>query len=200
MRKAFDAISHGTLIRKMKIYGIRGIVANWFESYLSNRRQCVKIDNSKSALRDISTGVPQGSILGPILFLIQMNDLPNFSNSVECNMFADDTTITLQENNYENLISKANASLQLFYNWTLNNRLSLNANKTSALLCTNRHLGNVHTSNLTICSATVHFVDNLKYLGVLLDNKLNFVEHIKFVSVKLSRTVEIFLSCLFSVT
>ena len=96
LSKAFDTISHNILVKKLEHYGVRGICNNWFSSYLSNRKQYTQVNEHRSSLKEITCGVPQGSILGPILFLIYINDI---SNSTELNLlsFADDTTIYCSE-------------------------------------------------------------------------------------------------------
>ena len=92
LSKAFDTINHDILLKKLNFYGIRGVPNSWFSNYLSNRKQFTEINNCKSALTNISTGVPQGSILGPILFLLYINDINNCT-SLNLLSFADDTTI-----------------------------------------------------------------------------------------------------------
>ena len=93
-RKAFDCVDHMILISKLSKYGIRGIALDWFKSYLSDRYQCVAINNSLSEPKPVSCGVPQGSILGPLLFLIFINDFPNSSQHFHFTLFADDSTLT----------------------------------------------------------------------------------------------------------
>ena len=130
MSKAFDTISHDILIHKLEHYGIRGICRDWFASYLTNRSQYTEINGHKSTYLNINTGVPQGSILGPILFLIYVNDINNSSNlNILC--FADDTTAYKSGPNIKDLISDVNIQLQLLYIWLSCNKLSLNINKTS---------------------------------------------------------------------
>ena len=93
LSKAFDTLNHTTLLHKLKYYGINGITLNWFNSYLSNRSQCVEIDMVLSTKMVVDTGVPQGSILGQLLFLIWMNDIPNFSRAFRFVLYADDDTL-----------------------------------------------------------------------------------------------------------
>ena len=97
MYKAFDTVNHDILLMKLEHYGIRDSALNWFESCLSKRKQFVSVNGENSELRELSCGVPQGSVLGPVLFLIYINDLPNISSKLDIFLFAEDTNI-----NYEN--------------------------------------------------------------------------------------------------
>jgi len=192
LRKAFDTVDHNTLLRKMNRYGVRGIANDWFKSYLSGRYQCVRVGNSKSDFAAITVGVPQGSVIGPLLFLLYINDLPNISREACFSLFADDTTVAIRNENYSDLINAANSLLDRLCVWTKNNRLSLNANKSSSLLITNRR-SDIQTPTLvTIGDSPLWFADSVKFLGVHLDRKLNFSHHVRFVSSKLSKTVGIF--------
>ena len=112
LRKAFDCVDHKTLLKKLERYGIRGVSHNWFKSYLTNRSQCVKINGIKSEYLNICTGVPQGSILGPILFILFINDFPLVSQQLDMFLYADDTTICLSDKNYDSLIERVNQELE----------------------------------------------------------------------------------------
>ena len=92
LSKAFDTLDHNILIKKLQYYGVIGTPLNWFQSYLTDRTQYVEVNNESSSLQTILTGVPQGSILGPLLFLIYMNDIPNASNLFTFILYADDHT------------------------------------------------------------------------------------------------------------
>ena len=97
LRKAFDTVNHKILLQKLDHYGIRGSALSWFESYLDNRKQYVYVNGETSDLKIISCGVPQGSVLGPLLFLLYINDLPNISNVLDFYLFADDTNIYYED-------------------------------------------------------------------------------------------------------
>ena len=97
LSKAFDIVDHYILIAKLKQYGIQGNNIRWFESYLSDQKQYIAYNNKSTSFKDITCGVPQGSILGPLLFLIYVNDLPNVSNMLDPIMFADDTSLFFEQ-------------------------------------------------------------------------------------------------------
>ena len=122
------------MLAKLQYYGIRGVPNKWFSSYLSNRKQYVSINNSNSILSDISCGVPQGSILGPILFIIYVNDLNSVSQQLRYIMFADDTNLFLTGNSIETIESLMNRELCNLIEWFQANLLSLNISKTNYIV------------------------------------------------------------------
>ena len=125
--KAFDTVNHQILLKKLKYYGIRGLPLKWFESYLLNRTQCVSIGNIKSDIDMIKCGVPQGSILGPLLFLIYINDITKSSNILNFLLFADDTCLSFSydESNHETE-QLLNQEMQKISIWLATNKLTLN--------------------------------------------------------------------------
>ena len=137
LAKAFDSVSHNILLRKLQKYGFRGNVLKLFQSYLQSRSQFVKINNTSSSLIDIVFGVPQGSILGPLLFLLYINDLPQATNFF-VRLFADDTFLCAQNKDLVALESQVNFELQKVYNWLASNRLSLNMDKSKFMLISNK--------------------------------------------------------------
>ena len=123
--KAFDVRDHSTLLKKLEHYGIRGIALKWFESYLSGRSQFVslKLNGSNSSLESMVYGVPQGSILGPLLFVIYINDLPGISNLAKFILYADDANIIITGSNIQEIISKIDHLTDVLIKWVYSNGL-----------------------------------------------------------------------------
>jgi hypothetical protein len=189
-KKAFDIVNHKILIRKLQAYGIRGLPLNWFENYLENRKQYVRIGSSHSNTKSINIGIPQGSVIGPIMFILYINDLPNVSKLFSSVLFADDTTFTIFDNNYDNLIRSTNSELDKIKEWTIASRLSLNLNKTHAMLFTNRP-HDITDQEIIFNAVPLDKCNKTKFLGVTLDNKLKFDHHISETCKKISKSIGI---------
>ena len=117
LKKAFDCVNHHILIKKLSHIDCRGATLNWFKSYLTNRKQMCKVNQTTSKCRTIRYGVPQGSNLGPILFLIYLNDLPNCLKTTTANTFADDTNLTASGDTITNIEIKLNNDLENTQQW-----------------------------------------------------------------------------------
>ena len=123
--KAFDSIDRNILLQKLQVYGVRGPAYQLLTDYLSNRFQCVSVNGASSSMRPVHHGVPQGSNLGPLLFLVYINDLPTISSNFSSILFADDTTLTFKNRNLFELETQCNNNLALFYQWCSSNRLTI---------------------------------------------------------------------------
>ena len=134
LSKAFDTVNHDFLIKKLEFYGVRGLANKWFSSYLSNRRQFVSVNNISSDELTISCGVPQGSVLGPLLFLIYANDFANCSKLLEFNLFADDLKLFYKSNTFLALQTDLNKELTEVYKWLCVKKLSLNIKKSNFVI------------------------------------------------------------------
>ena len=152
LKKAFDTVDHELLVEKLKVYGIRGVANKWLQNYLTNRKQYVVIDDHSSDMLDMTCGVPQGSVLGPILFIIYINDICNVSDVVKCVLFADDTNIFCSEKNLTDLQLTLNRELGKPFVWFSVNKLSLNLSKTNYILFRNRSAD----TYLNICINTIN--------------------------------------------
>ena len=131
LRKAFDTVNHDILVKKLEYIGLANTNLKWFKDYLDNRKQSVSFGNNrKSSLQNINCGVPQGSIIGPLLFLIYVNDLCNVSQSIQPIMFADDTNLFFSAKDIKSLFRFTNEELKKFQTWFNANKLSLNISKT----------------------------------------------------------------------
>ena len=195
LSKAFDTINHDILLRKLNVYGIRGLANKWIASYLEKRSQFVEFKSSKSQCLDIKCGVPQGSILGPLLFLIYINDIEK-STSGNILSFADDTTIIISESNPERLFNLANKYLDELYHWFCANKLSLNPNKTKYMIIQNplkpRSFDDKRVYiNGNLLSKVGHNNNekSCKFLGIYLDEFLSWKHHLSYVNTKISRSL-----------
>ena len=175
MSKAFDTVDHGILLKKLNHYGIRGVANDLIKSYLSNRKQYVQIGETKSNLLNINCGVPQGSVLGPLLFLIYVNDIVNCNPHGNIRLFADDTYVFIESNQINDLYNKAENVLKYLDRWFRANKLTLNIDKTNFIIFTTpdrrKKLNIPNTLNFN--NITINRTDQAKYLGLILDEDLN---------------------------
>ena len=189
--KAFDTINHSILFKKLEHYGIRGIVLQLFKNYLTNRKQFVVYDDMKSTHKSITCGVPQGSVLGPTLFLLYINDLPNSSKYFNFRLFADDSnlfhTFKLNEGNID--LTDVSRNLQAVVSWCNSNKLTINVNKTKYILFKNRRKTLRVSGQLLVSKTILESVESTYFLGICIDKNLTWKKHIDNVCNMLSKKV-----------
>ncbi len=191
LKKAFDTVNHDILLTKLEHYGIRNNILNWFKSYLSDRKQYVFFNGVSSEVLNISCGVPQGSVLGPLLFLLYINDLPNISSKLQFFLFADDTNLYYESDDLIELEKTMNKELKLLSLWLNVNRLALNISKTNFIIFRGYRKPYAHNVTLLMNKKAIEQKSHVKYLGILIDEHLNWKEHISNVTKKISRSVGI---------
>ena len=188
LSKAFDTIDHDILLAKLEFYGIRGIALDWFKSYLFNRKQYVSYNGSQSYQLNSKHGVPQGSVLGPLLFIIYTNDLPDCVDQAEIILFADDTTIYKSSTNLNNLCLSMNLNLANLTDWFRSNKLSLNISKTNYMLFSNS-AKYTNPLNLNISNQIIKNTKCTKFLGLHINENLKWDTHIKSVQARISSSL-----------
>ena len=197
LQKAFDTVNHHILLQKLNHYGVRGIINDWFHSYLIGRIQSTQIRSHFFKKEKTLSGVPQGSVLGPLLFLIYINDIYNVSDKLEFYLFADDTNLLYADKNLKSLETTMNLELSKVCEWLTANKLSLNIKKTNFVIFHPYQKRLNHEVTLKIYDNHTHKQfslerkDYIKYLGVLIDNHLTWKYHISHVASKISRNIGI---------
>ena len=186
--KAFDLVEHDILFNKLEHYGIRGPALKWLKSCLSNRKQFVSINGSESSMQIMEHGVPQGSILGPLLFIIYINDIPEIAQFAKFILYADDANIILTADTIEQINEQLEILSKNLLKWVTSNGLVLNLKKTKYMIFTQTRYTELPRP-LIISDTFIEQKHESRFLGVIMDDKLKWSQHITSVQSKMSRYV-----------
>ena len=193
LKKAFDTVDHKILLEKLDHYGIRGHANKLIQSYLSERKQYTVINEAKSNVDIVNVGVPQGSVLGPLFFLLFINDIFNCVDIDDLTLFADDTSVLIRDSNLNRLKSRAETSMEKLANWFGCNRLTLNFEKSHFIIyhSKNRRIGHDY-DHLKVGNRTIKRVKFVEYLGVTIDENLSWEKHVNKLRANLTKFYGVF--------
>lgn len=203
LAKAFDTVSHNKLLHRLELYGVRGVANNLLTSYLQGRNQCVKINKTLSNFEVVTCGIPQGTVLGPILFNVYLNELLHLNTFAKITAYADDTVLLIEGDSWETTANRTVKELSKIFQWLSENLLSVNIKKTKFMCFSiyDRDLPNIQTlkiHNFTCipenksscnCNTKLHSVENIKYLGITLDQNLKWNKHIEILNNNIRKLV-----------
>ena len=198
IRKAFDTVNHDILLQKLECYGVKGNELICFESCLENRIQTCNVNGHMSSFKSISYGVPQRSILGPLLFIVYMNDLPSCVKEAEITMYADDTSLCKAFGTARDLSDELIPEFVNICEWIKMNKLALNVLKTEFMIIgTSQRLNILDQSPATtpyimsVDGCQIRRVKSIKYLWLIVDDTLTWNEHVDYISTKISKNIGI---------
>ena len=187
LKRAFETISRPLLLQTLKRFGIEGSTYKWFESYLSGRTQKTAFNEFVSSPIENTLGVPQGSVLGPILFIMYLNDMKRVFRYCDINLFADNTVLFIEGKHLSECVEHLNEELHSLSDWLKFKKLKLNIGKTKYLIISSRV--NIDNFRILIDSETIDRVREIKYLGVIIDDNLTLKYHIYNVIKKIAKNL-----------
>lgn len=191
LKKAFDTINHNILFCKLYGAGFRGKTLKLLKNYFTNRKQCCIINGQKSDLLNITCGVPQGSTLGPLMFIIYINDVIKHIKSANIGLYADDTVCYTGGYDIYDLNNTMNKAAKEFLNWCQLNRLTVNLNKSKVMIFSTKRVRQLNELkqqvNIKLNDTTLEVVPTYRYLGILLDQRLDYEKHINYVKLRISQ-------------
>ena len=187
LQKTFDSVDHKILLHKLEYYEIRGICKDWFKFYLSDRKQFVSINGYNSDLMPADCGVPQGAVLGPLLFLIYINDLHKAIQYCKVHHFADDTNLFHTSKSVKNLNKQINRDMKHLSNWLSANKISLNVEKTELVIFKSPRKVLLDEIKIKLSGKRLYPSNSVKYLGIKIDRFLHWHDQVNSIAVKLNR-------------
>ena len=187
LQKAFDTVDHKTLLHKLEFYGIRGVYNDRFKSYLSDRKQFVSLNGYNSDLMSVICCVPQGSVQGPFLFLIYINDLHKVIRYCKLRQFANDTDLFHTNKSVKNLNKLVNHDMKHLNNWLSSNKISLNVEKTEQVISKSPRKVLSDEIKIKLTGKRLYPSNSVKYLGVRIDKFLHWHDQVNNIAVKLNR-------------
>ncbi len=185
LKKAFDTVDHKLMLSKLSDLDVSYRVIRWFASYLENRTQVTKVSNTSSEPGELTCGVPQGSILGPLLFIVYINSLSSKLDDYACFLYADDTAIVTTGDELNSVARNLENALATSQQWMNDNKLTLNLTKTKVMFLGTTQKTQESTNTVIKCNGeVVDKVETFKYLGVMIDKNLRFSEHVEYTKKK----------------